>query len=192
MAQARHRPRRMAKDSNGTLSYQAIGAPHPGHAERGAHKLRRSGRRAMTTFRKLPSTRPKTTTTARAISEPVLRGHVACCGGMQLAQDRELFTHGLRVACLPVGEHEADAGLRSEWLLAGRTAELGDALVVTAYADERLGKIRARDDVVRVHCDGLLQVRHRLGKPVLLAQREPEIVQNAELDRAAVERAAQS
>jgi hypothetical protein len=49
------------------LSNQAIIAPQPGQAERGAHRLRRSGNRAMTTFKKLPSTKPKTNTNARAI-----------------------------------------------------------------------------------------------------------------------------
>src|SRR6184192_2873268 len=146
MAHARHRPRRTANDSSGTLSYQAIGAPQPGHAERGAQRLRRSGRRAITTLRKLPRTRPNTTTTARPISETMLRDHVtrrggmqlahegdaqaahhpapaaSRRGGMQLAQDGELLAHLLRVACAAVGEHEADAGLCSERLLCGRTA----------------------------------------------------------------------
>src|SRR5437867_8837567 len=126
MAHARHRPRRTANDSSGTLSYQAIGAPQPGHAERGAQRLRRSGRRAITTLRKLPRTRPNTTTTARPISETMLRDHVTRRGGMQPAQDGELLAHLLRVACAAGGEHEADAELCSERLLCGRTASPGD------------------------------------------------------------------
>src|SRR5438445_6239782 len=108
MAHARHRPRRTANDSSGTLSYQAIGAPQPGHAELGAQRLRRSGRRAITTLRKLPSTRPKTTTIASVTSETMPRGDVSCSGGMQLAEDRELL---LRLRDLPgllICVHESD------------------------------------------------------------------------------------
>jgi hypothetical protein len=57
-AQARQRPRRTRNERIGMLSYQVMAAPHPGHAEAGLHTLRRSGTRAMTTFRKLPIRRP--------------------------------------------------------------------------------------------------------------------------------------
>src|SRR6266508_2953018 len=53
--QERQRPRRTAYETSGTLSYHAISEPHAGHAERGLTSERRSGRRAATTFRKLPS-----------------------------------------------------------------------------------------------------------------------------------------
>ncbi len=46
------------------LSYQAMGAPQPGHAERGRNTLFPSGNRAITTLRKLPMTRPKRNGTA--------------------------------------------------------------------------------------------------------------------------------
>src|SRR3989442_13929458 len=58
IAQARQRPRRSAKESSGRLSYHAIGAPQPGHAEPGRQRLRRSGKRTITTFRKLPMAGP--------------------------------------------------------------------------------------------------------------------------------------
>ena len=58
---ARQRPRSETNDSRGTLSCQAIAAPHPGQAEPGRTRLRPSGSRAITTFRKLPITSPATT-----------------------------------------------------------------------------------------------------------------------------------
>src|SRR2546428_11776270 len=59
VTQARQRPRRSANERSGRLSYHAIGVPHRGHAERGRQRLRRTGGAAITTFRKLPTTRPK-------------------------------------------------------------------------------------------------------------------------------------
>src|SRR2546425_6251629 len=72
IAQARQRPRRSADERSGRLSYHAIGVPQRGHAERGRQRLRRSGRRAITTFRKLPMTRPgrQTATSATAGRAP--------------------------------------------------------------------------------------------------------------------------
>src|SRR5262245_15104736 len=61
MRQARQRPLSATNETIGMLSYQASGVAQPGQAERGAHTLRPSGTRAITTFRKLPRTRPKTT-----------------------------------------------------------------------------------------------------------------------------------
>src|SRR2546426_1176341 len=66
IAQARQRPRRSANERSGRLSYHAIGVPQRGHAERGRQRLRRSGRRAITTFRKLPMTRPRRPTAPSA------------------------------------------------------------------------------------------------------------------------------
>src|SRR5262249_50976256 len=43
---------------SGTLSYHAIGVSQLVHAEPGETSERRSGRRAATTFRKLPTARP--------------------------------------------------------------------------------------------------------------------------------------
>src|SRR5207244_2218237 len=71
IAQARQRPRRSAKESSGRLSYHAIGAPQPGHAEPGRQRLRRSGRRTITTFRKLPMARPRRQTAASAAAGAV-------------------------------------------------------------------------------------------------------------------------
>src|SRR5713226_10115477 len=66
IAQARQRPRRSANERSGRLSYHAIGVPQRGHAERGRQRLRRSGRRAITTFRKLPMTSPNRATETSA------------------------------------------------------------------------------------------------------------------------------
>src|SRR5688500_17021824 len=53
--QKRQRPRRTMYETSGRLSYHAISEPQVTHAERGRTSERRSGRRAATTFRKLPS-----------------------------------------------------------------------------------------------------------------------------------------
>src|SRR5438132_1057789 len=66
IAQARQRPRRSAKESSGRLSCHAIGAPQPGHAEPGRQRLRRSGRRTITTFKRLPMARPRRPTVVSA------------------------------------------------------------------------------------------------------------------------------
>src|SRR5262245_40907237 len=58
LPQARQRPRSSAYESSGTLSYQAIGVSQLMHAEPGETSDRRSGTRAATTFRKLPTARP--------------------------------------------------------------------------------------------------------------------------------------
>ena len=42
------------------LSYQGIGAPQAGQADPGYTRLRPSGSRAITTFKKLPMTKPAT------------------------------------------------------------------------------------------------------------------------------------
>src|SRR5216117_2117933 len=96
-----------------------MSAPQPGHAERGAHRLRLSGSRAITTFRKLPRTRPKSTTTARGISEVMPRDDVPLRRGMQLAKDREVLAHFHDVARVTIREDEPDARLRRERLLLG-------------------------------------------------------------------------
>src|SRR5436190_22631792 len=54
----RQRPRRSAYESRGTLSYQAIAVSQLMQAEPGDTSERRSGTRAATTFRKLPTARP--------------------------------------------------------------------------------------------------------------------------------------
>src|SRR5215204_4482423 len=66
--QERQRPRRAMNETSGRLSYQAISPPHDMHAERGCTRERRSGRRAATTFRKLPSASAGAKTTAASAS----------------------------------------------------------------------------------------------------------------------------
>src|SRR5262249_36134495 len=110
------------------LSYQAIDAAQLGHAERGAQRLRRSGSRAMTTLRKLPSTRPNTTTIVRVISELILREHVPSDVGVQLAKDRQVLAHFRHVPGGPIRSHEADAWLGLERVLRSRTMQLGERL----------------------------------------------------------------
>src|SRR5258707_11278849 len=50
------------KERTGTLSYQAIGAPHLGQRLRGVRMLWRLGTRAITTLRKLPTMAPTANT----------------------------------------------------------------------------------------------------------------------------------
>src|SRR3989441_12496108 len=150
VAHARQRPRRTTNDTSGTLSYQAMGAPQPGHAERGAHRLRLSGSRAITTFRKLPRTRPKSTTTARGISEGMPRADVPRRRGLQLAKDREVLAHFHDVARVTIREDEPDARLRRERLLLGGPAKFLDGFVGAADDREGAGEQHARDHDARV------------------------------------------
>src|ERR1043166_4385563 len=62
--QCRQRPRSSAYETSGTLSYQRISCAHDMHADGGRTIDRRSGTRAATTFRKLPSASPGATTKA--------------------------------------------------------------------------------------------------------------------------------
>src|SRR5437899_2864201 len=75
--QTRQRPRRRRYEKSGMLSRRSIGVAHAMHAEAGRTMERRSGTRAATTFRKLPSARPgkKAARAAAAISTGVLRRH---------------------------------------------------------------------------------------------------------------------
>src|SRR4051794_27263310 len=58
--QCRQRARRSAHETIGTLSYHASGVSHAMHADPGCTTERRSGTRAATTLRKLPSASPGT------------------------------------------------------------------------------------------------------------------------------------
>src|SRR5262249_51075000 len=176
-AHARHRPRSSANESRGMLSYHVIGAPQPGHAERGAHRLRRSGRRAITTLRKLPSIRPKTTTTASSISEMVVGHDVARRRWMKQAQNHELPAHLRRVSGFLVGSHEDDARSLGEWLLARSTQQLGDPLVEPTQPNKRGTEIRPRDGIVFGQRDGPAQVGQSFAELVLLIQRITEVVE---------------
>src|SRR5919198_3613967 len=69
--QARQRPRSHRYERTGMLSRAAIGVAQDMHEEAGRTIDRRSGTRAATTFRKLPSARPgKNATRASAILLP--------------------------------------------------------------------------------------------------------------------------
>src|SRR5262249_43285115 len=186
-AHVRHRPRSSANESRGMLSYHVIGAPQPGHAERGAHRLRRSGSRAMTTLRKLPNTSPNAMTATSPMSELMFRGYVPRDDGMQLPQNRELLAHLCRVPGGTIREDESNTRLGGIRLLAGRAMELGQRLVDTLETDECLSEVRARHDVGGLHFDGPTQVWLRLGESLLLIQREPEVVERAQLHRRLVD-----
>ena len=54
--------------SSGTLSYQAIGVEQAPQAERGCRSDRRSGSRAATTLRKLPTARPGSSANAPSVT----------------------------------------------------------------------------------------------------------------------------
>src|SRR5207249_10405138 len=60
----RQRPRNTKYDTSGMLSRARISWPHDMQAEGGRTMERRSGTRAATTFRKLPSASPGAKTTA--------------------------------------------------------------------------------------------------------------------------------
>src|SRR3990167_131723 len=64
--QVRQRPRSARNESTGTLSCHASAVPQPGHAEAGRHRLRPSGRRRITTLRKLPTASPRRPTVTAA------------------------------------------------------------------------------------------------------------------------------
>src|SRR5438128_329138 len=69
--QARQRPRSHRYETTGMLSRAASGVAHDMQAEAGRTTERRSGTRAATTFRKLPSARPgKKAARASAIALP--------------------------------------------------------------------------------------------------------------------------
>src|SRR5206468_5467350 len=106
--------------------------------------------RVITTFRKLPRTRPKSTTTARGISEVMPRDDVPLRRGMQLAKDREVLAHFHDVARVTIREDEPDARLRRERLLLGGPAKFRDGFVVAPESREGAAEVRARDDVALV------------------------------------------
>jgi hypothetical protein len=60
----RHRARRRIHESTGMLSYQRTGASHAGQWDPGVLSDSPRGKRQMTTFAKLPSSRPKTASAA--------------------------------------------------------------------------------------------------------------------------------
>src|SRR5260221_14687130 len=64
--EARQGPRRTSHETMGTLSYQAMGARHLGQRERGCTSDSPAGRRATTTFKKLPTAPPTRATQAAA------------------------------------------------------------------------------------------------------------------------------
>src|SRR3989441_2665034 len=76
--QCRQRPRRRAYESSGTLSSRRISWPQDMQADGGRTIERRSGTRAATTFRKLPSASPgaKTTAASAKSTVPLSAAHV--------------------------------------------------------------------------------------------------------------------
>src|SRR5947199_6690654 len=78
--QQRARPRRSSQDTTGTLSRAAMGAPHRGHRLRGRTTDSPAGTRAITTLRKLPTSRPRTaqavTSTDGTVAAPGVRSAV--------------------------------------------------------------------------------------------------------------------
>src|SRR5512133_2173886 len=71
--QFRQRPRSSAYETSGTLSCQRISCAHDMHADGGRTIDRRSGTRAATTFRKLPSASPGANTTAASAKSTLAR-----------------------------------------------------------------------------------------------------------------------
>src|SRR5436190_7824403 len=150
IAQARQRRRRSANESSGRLSYHAISAPQPGHAEPGRQRLRRSGRRTITTFRKLPMIRPRRQTAASAaagaasasagsITSPrrqqkgrdLLRPE-----GADHPEDPERGARGVGLAGLEEDPHQPGPGLGSVVLQLDRMSELPKSLFASPELEE--------------------------------------------------------
>src|SRR5919108_968993 len=149
-AHARHRPCNAMNETRGMLSCQAMALPHPGHVEPGIHRLRRSGRRAITTFKKLPITRPKVTTGTSAISGCEVMCERPRQFRVQLPEDVVVLSRLGVVAALEVAAHEADPRLRRPGIHRGRTMELLERGLQLPSAGERHAVVRASEKIRRI------------------------------------------
>src|SRR5688572_8466864 len=181
-AHARQRPRNTRNDTSGMLSCQAMALPHPGHVEPGIQRLRRSGTRAITTFKKLPITRPKVTTGTRAISG----GEVMCERPrqfrVQLPEDVVVLSRLRVVAALEVAAHEADPWLRRVGIERGRTMELLDGVPELAGAGQGHAVVRAGQHIVRLQHERPSRVRDGLIELRLSYECDGKVVQDGDID----------
>src|SRR2546430_2507873 len=199
-AHARQRPRRSANERSGRLSYHAIAAPQPGHAEPGCQRLRRSGRRAITTFRKLPTMRPnrQTVTSARSITSPrrQQRGpDLTRHRGTLHPEDPERGARGVGLTGLEKGSDQPVPGLGRIELELDRMSELPKRLVGSSELEEDVPQGRVRRDVLGRESYRRLNRRERLVGLVRFHERRRQVVDGVgvvrvlpEVDPVAVDR----
>src|SRR3989442_418918 len=201
IAQARQRPRRSANERSGRLSYHAIGVPHRGHAERGRQRLRRSGRRAITTFRKLPTTRPRRQTapsatagrasaSARSITSPrrEQRGpDLPRQQGAPHPEDPVRGAGGVGLAGLEKDPDQPVPRLGRVELQRDRVTELFQSVVPPAELDESVAEVRIDEDVLGPDLERALNLHERLFGAVHDQQRHGKIVQRVDVVREALE-----
>src|SRR5439155_9108247 len=199
IAQARQRPRRSAKDRSGRLSYHAIGAPQPRHAEAGRQRLRRSGRRTITTFRKLPIMRPKRQTAASATAGapsamarsftsprreqhgPDLLRHL----GAEHAEDPVRGARGVGPARLEKNSDQPIPGVGIVELQLDRVSELLAGLVSPVEIGEHVPEIGVREDMRGLELEGALDRHEGFRGPVHTQERRGEIVERVDVVRVA-------
>src|ERR671932_735369 len=114
-AQVRQRPRRSAYETSGRLSCHAIGVAHDMHAEGGRTTDLRSGTRAATTFRKLPTARPgRKTAAARAASIPTPRSTAAGVAGGDVVPRADAAGDDLEQRVVRIPRREVAGGPRDD------------------------------------------------------------------------------
>src|SRR5437870_1537067 len=186
IAQARQRPRRSAKESSGRLSYHAIGAPQPGHAEPGRQRLRRSGRRTITTFRKLPMARPRRQTaasaaagaasaSARSITSPrrEQRGpDLPPHRGADHPEDPVRGVRGVELAGFEEDPDQPEPRLGGVELQLERVTKLLQRRLAVAEFGERVAEIAVTGDAVGLGVDGEPPERLRVAPDLDLVERE--------------------
>src|SRR5262245_49605337 len=170
---ARHRPRRITKETSGMLSYHTICVPHPGHEDRGRQMLRPSGRRTITTFRKLPMTSPKISgttimsrrsVTCRDAPTPSQSGvprallDLARERSIELGQGLVRVPGGFVLMQREVGPRqiEVDHGLVGPDV--ARAHEIRDGGIGSSGLDEGVPEIHEPRDGARVDADRVLEI----------------------------------
>src|SRR5256712_2762601 len=201
IAQARQRPRRSANERSGRLSSHAIGVPQRGHAERGRQRLRRSGRRAITAFRKLPMTRPRRQTapsatagvasaSARRITSPRREQRGADLPrqlGAEHPEDPVRGARGVRLAGLEKDPDHPVPGLGKVDLQLDRVTKLLQSVVPPVELGESIAEVRVGEDVLGLGLERALKLHERLFGAVHGQQRHGKIVQRVDVVREALE-----
>src|SRR6266704_2690916 len=201
IAQARQRPRRSANERSGRLSYHALGVPQRGHAERGRQRLQRSGRRAITTFRKLPTTRPRRQTapsatagvasaSARSITSPSREQRGAELPrqrGAPHPEDPVRGAGGVGLAGLEKDPDQPVPRLGRVELQRDRVTELFQSVIPPAELGESVAEVRIGGDVLGLDLERALNLHERLFRAVHDQQRRGKIVQRVDVARDALE-----
>src|SRR3989454_3474963 len=201
VTQARQRPRRSANERSGRLSYHAIGVPQRGHAERGRQRLRRSGRRAITTSRKLPMTRPRRQTapsatagrasaSAGSITSPRREQRGADLPrrrGAPHPEDPVRGAGGVGLAGLEKDPDQPVPSLGRVELQRDRVTKLLQSVVPPAELGESVAEVRIGGDVLGLDLERALNLHERLFGAVHRQQRHGKIVQRVDVVREALE-----